>query len=130
MIAQKYFLVLALTCLITIFSSCGHSGDSSQASAPSQAIPVTYQTQMMRGNTTWVASRNDLPAGATISATVTNTLSEAHGFQIAGLVSPVVVQPNETKSVTFVVPAQAGGLAVSCHLHGSFVVPSNITVSQ
>jgi len=79
-------------------------------------ISVTYQTGLANGQPIWISSNEELPAKALVHATLINQLDIAHGFEVAGLQGPVVLQPGDTQLVNFNTKGP-GTLHATCPLH-------------
>jgi hypothetical protein len=81
---------------------------------------VTFTSKMVNGKKTWLPAEVHVKNGHHIAITLKNELPEPHGFQIVGLVEPVVVGPHETKTV-LAVPTKPGTYKATCQLHPAHV---------
>ena len=81
---------------------------------------VTFTNKMVDGKKTWTPAEVKVKSGHHVAITLKNELPEPHGFQIAGLVEPVVVGPKESKTV-LAVPTKPGTYKVTCQLHPAHV---------
>jgi plastocyanin len=94
------------------------SGQAAANAAKPQDIE--FRTVLVDGKKTWVPALTTLAAKGQVNATLINELAEPHGFEIPGVVKPVVVEPKKPTKVSFTLDA-AGDYDVKCHLHPAHV---------
>ena len=93
-----------------------------QASKPEEVAPIKIEmTNVLKdGKKVWLPGEAKVKAGARVELVLKNDLMEEHGFQIPGLVDPVVVPPHGTKTVSFDAIGE-GQHPFTCHMHPAHV---------
>jgi FtsP/CotA-like multicopper oxidase with cupredoxin domain len=120
-IKSAFFIALATLALAT-----AHAKDSkAKKSAPAQKVDLpetqlTFTAKLEGDKKYWLPAEAAVQEGDTVSVTLTNTMVEAHGFAIPGVLDGVIVQPNETKVVKFVA-TKPGSNKFICHMHPAHV---------
>ncbi len=101
---------------------------ASKPVAPAAAAPaadvqkVTMTIQLVNGKKVWLPANVDVKAGSQVELTLINTLADPHGFNAPGFTTePIVVNGNETKTVTVTAPKTPGKVKFSCQLHPAHV---------
>ena len=113
-----------LAALIFTFSSCGAPG----ASTSSGAVQITYQVKLVDGSPSWSGSQSKLTPGTQVNATLVNSLTDTHYFQVAGVSSPVEVAPGSSTQTSFTIPQAAGEIAYYCPRHDPSGAHSGIII--
>ncbi|MEY4631186.1 MAG: Cupredoxin-like domain [Pseudomonadota bacterium] len=98
------------------------------ASTSLSATTVDFTAKLEGGKKIWAPAEVKVEPGKEVTLKVTNTLTEPHGFEIAGHVQPQVIGAGETKTYK-ITPKTDGSLKVSCHLHPAHV-PATIKVEK
>ncbi len=97
------------------------------APAAEQVDKITLTNKIVDGKKTWLPADVKLKAGEKVELTLVNTLPDPHGFTAPGMAKDVVVNGNETKTVSFTAPKDPGTVKFSCQLHPAHV-GGNFTV--
>ena len=128
---KRYFqnLLAGLVCLTVGASTLRAETPSSKpapaaepVAPPSVVQKVTLTNKLVDGKKTWLPADVSVQHGAKVELTLINTLADPHGFTAPGLTSePIVVQGNETKTVTLTAPGKPGTVKFSCQLHPAHV---------
>jgi len=87
--------------------------------ATAKVEKLTFTNKMVNGKKVWLPAKAQVKPGK-IQITLVNTLKDPHGFNVPGMMTPVVVGPNQTKVVTAQV-AKAGTYKFNCQLHPTHV---------
>lgn len=87
--------------------------------APAPVTKLTFTNKLVGDKKVWEPSEAKIPAGK-VEITFVNTLADPHGFNAPGVVESVVVQGNETKTIT-VDTSKSGAYKFSCQLHPAHV---------
>ena len=69
---------------------------------------------------TWLAPQSALTVGVPTELLVENHMKADHGFEIPGLVKPLIVKAGSTSKVVFT-PTKIGEASFKCHLHPAHV---------
>lgn len=93
---------------------------SDEAASAGADAAVRFTNKMVGETKTWLPKTLSVGTGETVEVTLVNTLDGPHGFQIEGLVKPVVVKAKSQKKVTFKA-AEAGEHNIKCHMHPAHV---------
>ena len=121
---------LLFAALITITSTTAFAGSHKMAPKMKGGMgpQVAFITELVDGKKTWVKVPSDVhfKAGSTVVAKVINLLEASHGFEIKGVVKPMVIAPRSSQIVKFKVK-KAGDKKVSCHMHPAHV-PTSFSV--
>jgi len=80
---------------------------------------LTFTNRMVNGKKVWLPAKVQVKPGK-IQITLVNTLKDPHGFNVPGLMTPVVVAPNQTKIVT-AQASKAGTYKFNCQLHPTHI---------
>jgi FtsP/CotA-like multicopper oxidase with cupredoxin domain len=81
---------------------------------------LTFTAKLEGDKKYWLPAEAAVQEGETVSVTLSNTMVEAHGFAIPGVIDGVIVQPNETKIVKFVA-TKVGSNKFICHMHPAHI---------
>lgn len=102
-------------CLALLFAAVATFAGTAQAET------ITLTNKIVDGKKTWVPADVKVKAGEKVELTLVNTLPDPHGFNAPGMAKDVVVNGNETKTVSFTAPKEAGTVKYTCHLHPAHV---------
>jgi len=143
MVFRGLFLAVAILSLSFLQASCGSSGSSAKGlqiltsagttanGSTADMVNVNYTVKLVNGSPAWTSDTPSVPGGSVVNATISNTTSQTHGFQIAELAAPLTVGPGETKTVQFRALYHLSGINfVSCHIHGAGVTPGVLNVTE
>lgn len=113
--------LLCLTLSAVLFATLGFAAEKKATSAPHSAPKaITFTNVVKDGKKMWTPALSEVPHGQEIEAVLVNTAAEPHGFEIPGVVDPMVVQPGKSEHVKFTLP-KAGHYQVKCQLHPAHV---------
>ena len=100
---------------------CASFFASTVYASSTRSVDVTFTNKLIDGKKTWVMAspKVKLTQGTLINAKLVNTLDGPHGFEVPGLLNPMVVKGKETKMVEFGV--RKGKVQFKCHIHPAHV---------
>lgn len=122
----KIFAPVMMTVMLGPVGQTAFAADVAKPSAPAATSGATFTNKLVDGKKTWLPLTVTLPSGKDSTLTLVNTLTEPHGFEVPGIISPVVVGSGETKTVVLKAP-KAGHYKIKCQLHPAHVA-GEITV--
>jgi nitrosocyanin len=120
-IASHLVLVAGLTGVATL-ANAEDAKTETKVAAKAPVDSLTFTNKLVDGKKTWTPGEGKVKAGDAVELTLVNTLPEPHGFAIKGLTEDLVVNANETKTVS--IPAdkvKAGAYDIKCQLHPAHV---------
>ena len=91
---------------------------SSFAAKTAKPTTLIFTNIMHDGKKVWIPRSTDVVPGK-YTFELVNNLAAPHGFEIKGLVKPVVVPAHGKKQVT--VDMKKGNYKISCHMHPAHV---------
>ncbi len=111
---------LFLMGVVWVNASAAEKSLAKAGAVPAPTQEIEFKTILVDGKKTWVPPLTSVKHGVPVHATLINELAEPHGFEIPGVVAPMVVQPKTPTKVSFALKA-TGDYEVKCHLHPAHV---------
>ena len=113
-------LINGLVAVVVSMLALGVQAEEKKVAAAPGAVKVELKNVLQDGKKTWLPGEMKVKQGQHVEVTLENTLGEEHGFQIPGLVDPVVVGPKSKKTVSFEAKGE-GEHPYSCQMHPAHV---------